>query len=169
MKKFTLIIAVKCILVDKGKVLLIKESSQASWRPGRWGLPGGKTDPEENLIVTLNREMKEETGIKVKIKGLFRIEELIEQMKKENRLVHHFIFVVKKVGGKFKKPDQHVGELRWFSKKDLRSLSLDDYTEYYYKDLLTDYFKSKRNLFPDSIIKIRNTKSDKTFMRWLNP
>jgi ADP-ribose pyrophosphatase YjhB (NUDIX family) len=100
---FIKIIAVKCIIEEGEKILLIKESTTSSWKPGKWGLPGGKVDPREDIIRAAHREMHEETGLKVKIKGLFRIEEMVEQFINEDRLVHHYILLAERLSGKLKK------------------------------------------------------------------
>ena len=70
---FTKIFAVKCIVEEAGKILLIQESSKSSWRPGKWGLPGGKIDPKENMLEAVEREMHEETGLTIPKKQHFFI------------------------------------------------------------------------------------------------
>ena len=57
--------------------------------------------------------------------------------------------------------------MKWCSKDELRKITIYDYTEYYYKDLLTDYLKNKKKVFPFSLIKIRNTQDDNQFSQWL--
>lgn len=164
---FIKVIAVKCIIEEEKKILLIKESSTSSWKPGKLGLPGGKVDPKEDILQAAHREMLEETGLKVKIRGLFRIEELVEELDSEDRLVHHYILIAKRIAGKLKKNGHHSEQFQWFSKTDLKPLTLEDYTEYYYKDLLTDYLKNSTKTYPLSVIKIRNTKNDKQFSNWV--
>ena len=57
--------------------------------------------------------------------------------------------------------------MKWCSKDELRKITIYDYTGYYYKDLLTDYLKNKKKVFPLSLIKIRNTQDDNQFSQWL--
>ena len=57
--------------------------------------------------------------------------------------------------------------MKWCSKDELRKITIYDYTAYYYKDLLTDYLKNKKKVFPLSLIKIRNTQDDNQFSQWL--
>jgi 8-oxo-dGTP diphosphatase len=62
-----------CILLDKqtNKVLLLKKP-----RRGWWVAPGGKMESLETITESVNREYKEETGIKLinpKLKGVFTI------------------------------------------------------------------------------------------------
>ncbi len=52
-------VSAKAVIISAGKVLLLKQND------GRWDLPGGKVDDEENIVDGLIREVEEETGLKV--------------------------------------------------------------------------------------------------------
>lgn len=165
-KPFIVKLVVKCIVKNKeGNILLVKESEKSSWKPGRWSLPGGKIDPGEDFLQAIHREMREETGVTVTVEGLFRIEELVEEFSTDFRLVHHYIFVVTIKEGQLT-PADSTSVLQFFSKDDLQKLTPNDYTEYYYKDLLTNYEKSPK-LYPVHILKVRNMNTDKEFVDWL--
>lgn len=64
-----LFVAVKDIVVYQGKVLLIQESSKYldGTQVGKWDVPGGRIQPGESWRDALRREIKEETGLEVKI------------------------------------------------------------------------------------------------------
>ncbi len=51
------------VVNDKNHILFLKRALHDSHAPGSIGLPGGTREPEESLIITMEREMKEETGI----------------------------------------------------------------------------------------------------------
>jgi ADP-ribose pyrophosphatase YjhB (NUDIX family) len=54
------------IVVDaRGRVLLEKRSDC-----GQWGLPGGRINPGEDIETAARREVKEETGLDVRVTGL---------------------------------------------------------------------------------------------------
>ena len=60
-------ISQKAILVDKnGKILAIRRTKTAPSRPLHWDLPGGAIDFGEDAKKSIEREIKEETGLKVK-------------------------------------------------------------------------------------------------------
>lgn len=65
-------IGVKAALLCRDKVLLMKRVPHIS-RGGTWDLPGGIIEPEEKLLEGLQREVYEESGIKLK-KVLFPLE-----------------------------------------------------------------------------------------------
>ena len=57
----------------RGRVLLLRRSARARHARGCWELPGGKPDAGENLIQTVRREVREETGLSlvpVKLAGV---------------------------------------------------------------------------------------------------
>ncbi len=61
-------VAAKAIVRGKdGRILLIKRAPHASTDPGCWDLPGGKMDYGETLHGALAREVREETGLTVKV------------------------------------------------------------------------------------------------------
>lgn len=54
------------IFNDQGKVLTIRRSKTSPTRPFYWDLPGGILDFGENTNDAILREIKEETGLRVK-------------------------------------------------------------------------------------------------------
>ena len=60
-------VAVKGIIVREQKYLILKRSTKSSFDPGLWDLPGGKLEYGEKLEETLIREVKEETGLTIKV------------------------------------------------------------------------------------------------------
>lgn len=160
------IIAVKCILEQNNKILFIKEPKKSSWRPGTWSLPGGKIDPNESYLDAVSREMKEETGLRVKVNGLLKIIEIIRDINKETRLVHHYIFSVKKTGGNFKNPDYHVEDFSWFTKNDVSRMPIKNLSEYYYKDLIREYFAYERKVVDLSLMSVFDTNKNLQFKEW---
>ena len=45
------------------KLLILRRGTSAPWMPGSYCLPGGKVEPNEELINCASRELGEETGI----------------------------------------------------------------------------------------------------------
>jgi 8-oxo-dGTP diphosphatase len=55
---------------DAGRCLLLKRSLSSKGNPGKWDFPGGKIDPGESFDEALLREVIEETGLTISIRGV---------------------------------------------------------------------------------------------------
>ncbi|RTR34109.1 NUDIX domain-containing protein [Robertmurraya yapensis] len=62
----TIVVAVKGVILHKGKVLIVKRALD-DYRGGTWECPGGKIDFGEDLEVALIREIEEEVGLAVTV------------------------------------------------------------------------------------------------------
>lgn len=67
MSKFFL--ATKGLINYQGKILLVRESPkyEVGTQTGKWDVPGGRLNPDEPFYEALAREIKEETGLSVKM------------------------------------------------------------------------------------------------------
>jgi ADP-ribose pyrophosphatase YjhB (NUDIX family) len=63
------------ILIENGRILLVKQEVSAT---RHWSLPGCKLDWVESLEQCLIREMKEETGLDIRVKELAYITDRIK-------------------------------------------------------------------------------------------
>lgn len=64
--------AVCILIVDQEKVLLGKRAL-GSFAEGKWCLPGGFIEFEEDFLAAAVREVQEETGLKVSIMGILSV------------------------------------------------------------------------------------------------
>jgi 8-oxo-dGTP diphosphatase len=60
-----MIVVVKGLIFNEGKVLIVKRSNEEEIGGGTWELVGGKIDFGETLEKALLREIKEEVGLSV--------------------------------------------------------------------------------------------------------
>ena len=58
------------ILNSADELLVIRRSKESLVNSGKWDLPGGKIEVGEDFDEALKREVMEETGISIKIRGL---------------------------------------------------------------------------------------------------
>lgn len=65
-----IIVAVKAIIRNQDKTLIMKRSDYEAESAGKWELPGGKIDFGEQPELALHREIQEEAGIEVTIDSL---------------------------------------------------------------------------------------------------
>jgi len=80
------------ILIENGKILIVKQ--EVSERRN-WSLPGGALDYGETIEQCLVRELKEETGIEVKVGELLYVTDRFRSLK--NHVVH-ITFLVERKG-----------------------------------------------------------------------
>ncbi|AIY73228.1 TPA: NUDIX hydrolase [Bacillus tropicus] len=79
----------------------------------RYDLPGGSLEEGESLLAGLHREMKEETGIKVKVVNqIGTVDFQFPSKFKEHTHVHHIavFYFVERCEGEFKVPQQFEGQ-----------------------------------------------------------
>lgn len=57
--------ATVAVINSHKKLLILRRGTTAPWKPGCYCLPGGKVEPNEELINCAARELGEETGIHI--------------------------------------------------------------------------------------------------------
>ncbi|WP_270343043.1 MULTISPECIES: NUDIX hydrolase [Bacillus] len=95
------------ICIENNNILVI-DKIKGPYR-NRYDLPGGSLEDGESLLAGLHREIKEETGIKVKVvKQIGTIDFQFPSKFKEYTHVHHIavLYRVEKYEGEFKVPEQ---------------------------------------------------------------
>lgn len=100
------------IINKKGEILLCKRDKK--FGNGEWELPGGHVEFRETLEKCLERECKEELGIKVKVGKLLSV---CPNMKYGNHYII-FSFLAESFTGEPKNigTEEH-SEIKWFSRK----------------------------------------------------
>ena len=117
------IAAVGAVIIDQGKVLLIRRGKPP--RPGLWSLPGGGQELGEGYIEAALREVREETGLIVESLGLVDIVDSITR-DESGRVQFHYLLadiVACPVGGTLKAGGD-AAEVRWFSAEEAFALPL---------------------------------------------
>jgi 8-oxo-dGTP diphosphatase len=112
-------VAIRVLIVQNDKVLLVKENSD-DW----WALPGGGVDHGETVEATLMREIEEELGVPAdEITSDFQIVyynigNVVNAVPRMN-----LFFKASVPEASLKKTD-HVAEWRWFTKADLLEVNM---------------------------------------------
>jgi len=110
---------VAAIVKKKGKILLEKRAIEPF--KGYWCLPGGHIKLGEEAEKAIKREVKEETGLKVKkVKFLFYQDEIIPRIR-----WHAVVLVfICEVSGKEKPQKAEVERIEWFTPQEALKLKL---------------------------------------------
>jgi len=115
------------------KILLVKRKTVVF--KGYWALPGGKVDPGETVEQSVLREIKEETGLEVKI--VKKIGEYHEIGVQDGIEYDYYpaCFLVKPAGGKIRRQKNEIELIRLFEPKEIPKR-----LAFKHKDMLQDYF-----------------------------
>lgn len=86
--------SIKAIIIDTTRLLVVHMKSEDGKE--YYTLPGGKQRPDELILDTLKREVKEETGYTVEPKSLLFIREGFNEETQSHRI--EFMFICETVG-----------------------------------------------------------------------
>ena len=84
------IVGVGAVIVDEGRVVLIKRKYEPL--KGHWSLPGGMVEIGETLESALSREMLEETGLRVDVGPVIEVFDRI-MYDEQKRVRYHFVLI----------------------------------------------------------------------------
>lgn len=110
-------VTIDAIVIKNNKILLVKRAKSKLLEGGKYALPGGHLDRDENTSQGILRELREETGCEGKIISLFRIIDKPDR-KGEDRQNVDFVYLVEADRQK-SKPDDESSEVKWFDLNNL--------------------------------------------------
>ncbi len=95
------------VLNAEGEVLLVRHS----YGGRKWFLPGGGHRGEESPDETMVREMREETGLEIRVTGLVGVYFYTGAYKRD----HIYIFACRAVGGEVRRVGGEIADIAWFA------------------------------------------------------
>ncbi len=109
-------ITIKAVVVkDKQEVLILKRAKDELFNRGKWDLPGGKLEKGETIPEALRREVKEETGLDVKVENIINFSELPKEHKHFKNEKRGLRFLVRYQGGEAKVNSKEHEKHLWLS------------------------------------------------------
>jgi 8-oxo-dGTP diphosphatase len=119
--------AVGAVVVDGGRVLLVKRGQQPL--KGEWSLPGGGVEVGETLVAAIQREVFEETGLMVSVGPIVEVLDRIH-VSDTGRVEYHYVlidYLCSVIGGRLH-PQSDAADARWAARDDLPAFSLNPVT-----------------------------------------
>lgn len=135
-------------LVLKNDQILLEKRAERFLEGGKWGLPGGFMERDENVFQAAEREVKEETGFDVKDLKLFAIFTHPDRPNEDRQNV--VFFFTAQAGEKTGEPDDESQEQKWFS---LDELPPDDQIAFDFADVINLYKRYQTSKFPLPVVK----------------
>ncbi|MFX1465282.1 MAG: NUDIX hydrolase [Promethearchaeota archaeon] len=111
------------VLDGNEKILLVKRGNEPG--RGKWSFPGGLVNVGEAVKDAAKREVKEETGLSVKIGDLAGVVDVVIKDDNEKVQYHYVIidFFATRESGEIS-PRSDAEDVRWILLKDLLSLDV---------------------------------------------
>lgn len=122
------------IVVKDSKILLVKRSIDPE--SGKWALPGGYLSWDETTEEGVAREIREETGIDVKIVKLLGVYSGPHRVKTEALQNVAIVYLVEPVSNTSAAPLDEVEEVEWVSLDSIPELAFD------HNKMIEDYKRS---------------------------
>jgi 8-oxo-dGTP diphosphatase len=125
------------IIKDNNEVLLVRRSKDARLEPGMWSRPGGMVEFAEPTVKAVEREVLEETGLKIRVVRPLEFTEILSPDRKKHWIALGYL--ARHVSGEpvNMEPDKH-DEIRWF-----RLDRLPDNLTSYTRNAIDVYLRSR--------------------------
>jgi len=116
-------VAVKAVIIEDGKCLLVKKAAAHADRQfGLWEIPGGKVEIGEPLIDALHREIKEELGIGIEIHQPIAAWDFIQS---DDVQLIGITFLAEPLGSDVTLSAEHTAYV-WLDERDIASADLHE-------------------------------------------
>lgn len=114
---------VGAVIVHDGKVLIVQRGAEP--RKGEWTVPGGVLELGETLRQAAEREVLEETGLKVKAEDVVEVVDSIYPDAQGKTMYHYVLidFSCRVLGGELR-AGSDVAQARWITPDELDQVPL---------------------------------------------
>ncbi len=133
-----LFVATKAFINYKGKILILRESTKYSdgTNSGKYDVVGGRVEPGQKFDESLLREIKEETGLSVKLGRPFYVGEWRPKVRGEQWQIVGTFFECFAKSNKVKLSEDH-DNYQWINPKNFKKYNLIDNLKPAFESYLT--------------------------------
>lgn len=121
MDKFSFVVPQKAIIRKGDEYLILKRSPKASTYPNHWDFPGGRLEHGEDAASGLEREVFEETGLKINV--IRPVQTLTENL--SNRYQLFIAYECRILSGEIKLSHEHT-EFKWATREEILKLNIEN-------------------------------------------
>lgn len=140
-------VTVGAIAINNDKQVLLVKRAPSLHNGGKFTIPGGFLDRDEDTAQGTLRELKEETGYDGEVVSLFRVNDNPNRPKEDRQNVD-FIYIVNVISG-VSTINAEVSNILWFSKDKLPK---EDEFAFDHRDSILKYFEFLEKEVPLPII-----------------
>jgi len=124
----------KATIKRGGKYLILLRAPNAKFYPEHWDFPGGKLEENEHAHHGIEREILEETNLKVKA---LRAVATYDENDDEGHY-HFIIYSTKIISGEIKLSHEHTA-FKWATKTEILSLKIQPFITAYFEQAKLEY------------------------------
>ena len=135
-----------CLVIKDNKILMVKEANPICY--GKWNFPAGHVDEGEKIRAAAIREVFEETGCTVKLKGLLPIVSVKAPSGETHVLVR---FVADIVEENIKFNSEEILDVKWIDINEIKNMNINEIRGYdTTKKIIKDI--ENNNIYPLDVI-----------------
>lgn len=135
-----------CLVIKENKILMVKEANPICY--GKWNFPAGHVDEGEKIRAAAIREVFEETGCTVKLKGLLPIVSIKAPSGETHVLVR---FVADIVDENIKFNTDEILDVKWIDINEIKNMTINEIRGYDTTNKLIKDIENN-NIYPLDII-----------------
>lgn len=137
-----IVLVVSVSIINEDEVLIIKENKPTAI--DKWNFPSGRIEYGEDILYSAMREVKEETGLDVKLNGTNGVYNFISSTNNQVILFH---FIGEVTGGSINLEEDEISDSKWVKVNDLVKFRNEDLRE---PEVLKQVIENllKKNLYP---------------------
>jgi len=140
-----IILVASVTIFNEAEVLLIKENKPSAVE--KWNFPSVRIEYGEDILCSARREVKEETGLDIKLIGTTGVYNFISSTNNQVILFH---FIGEITGGTINLEEDEISDSKWIKVNDLVKFENEDLRE---PEVLKQIIKNllKKNLYTINI------------------
>nr|WP_315363910.1 NUDIX domain-containing protein [Cytobacillus firmus] len=144
-----IVLVVSTTIVQDGKVLMIKENKATV--KNKWNFPSGRVEKGEDILEAACREVKEETGLDVKLTHTTGIYNFISSTDHQVILFH---FIAQITGGVLSLQEEEIADCKWVNLSNFKSFKDEELREAKVIRQIHDAVKAEK-LYPLELFQIK--------------